>query len=308
MRGKCIFCKRNVKMDEEPSTEIYRCDCPNCGAYRITREARDDLPFVLEKNYPGKEHLVSGYLREVNDLGLKPELITVDSLDSILSDTRVPKTIIEKLNKITCHIYRKTSYIYEELDVNLESPAVGYAKDKNELMSMLMALKDTGVIKTERSDNSNSITIKLTLEGLKEAESICQQAVNGRQVFVAIWFDEKIKKVFHDHVLNAIEEIGYKAIIIDMVEHNDKICDQIIVEIKKSKFLIADFTGNRGGVYFEAGLAYGLGMPVIWTCRKDHFNDVHFDIEHYNFIIWETGEELAENLKNRILATIPNSV
>ncbi len=35
------------------------------------------------------------------------------------------------------------------------------------------------------------------------------------------------------------------------------------------RFMIADFTGHRGGVYFEAGFAHGLGIPVIWTCRED---------------------------------------
>src|SRR5712672_2679134 len=34
--------------------------------------------------------------------------------------------------------------------------------------------------------------------------------------------------------------------------------DEIISQIRRSKFLIADFTGRRGGVYFEAGLAMGL--------------------------------------------------
>lgn len=80
--------------------------------------------------------------------------------------------------------------------------------------------------------------------------------------------------------------------------------DQIIAEIRRSKFLIADFTGHRGGVYFEAGFALGLGLPVIWTCRKDNLENLHFDIRQYNFIDWETGEELQERLTNRIQATI----
>lgn len=89
-----------------------------------------------------------------------------------------------------------------------------------------------------------------------------------------------------------------------MKEHNNNICDEIIAEIRRSKFLIADFTGQRGGVYFEAGFAYGLGLPVIWTCKKDDVSNLHFDINHYNFILWEKSEDLCTNLCNRILATI----
>jgi len=51
------------------------------------------------------------------------------------------------------------------------------------------------------------------------------------------------------------------------VHHNEKICDKIVSEIRKSRLLVADFTDNRGGVYFEAGFAMGLSIPVIWMCR-----------------------------------------
>ena len=31
---------------------------------------------------------------------------------------------------------------------------------------------------------------------------------------------------------------------------------------------------------------------------------IHFDVEHFNFILWESEDELYEKLKNRIEATI----
>ncbi len=104
--------------------------------------------------------------------------------------------------------------------------------------------------------------------------------------------------------MRALEDTGYSAIRIDQKEHNNKIDDEIIAEIKKSKFLVADFTGHRGGVYFEAGFAMGLKKPVIWTYRKDHLDSLHFDTRQYSHIIWETEDELYEKLLNRIQATI----
>lgn len=80
----------------------------------------------------------------------------------------------------------------------------------------------------------------------------------------------------------------------------------IVAEIRKSSFLIADFTGDRGGVYFEAGFAKGLGIPVIFSCKKGEWTDkLHFDTRQYNHIIWETPTDLAVKLQNRIAATIP---
>ena len=64
------------------------------------------------------------------------------------------------------------------------------------------------------------------------------------------------------------------------------------------------FTGHRGGVYFEAGFALGLGREVIWTCRKDDMKDLHFDIRQYNTLDWEDPEDLATRLQHRIEVTV----
>jgi nucleoside 2-deoxyribosyltransferase len=91
-----------------------------------------------------------------------------------------------------------------------------------------------------------------------------------------------------------------------MRQHNNRIDDEIAAMIRRSKFIVADFTGRRGGVYFEAGFALGMGLPVIWVCSKDELKDVHFDTRQYNFIVWEEGklEECKKALQYRIEATI----
>lgn len=90
----------------------------------------------------------------------------------------------------------------------------------------------------------------------------------------------------------------------DRLEHNEKIDDTIVAEIKRSGLMVADFTGHRGGVYFEAGLARGLGIPVIWTCHADDLEDLHFDTRQFNHIEWKTPKDLREKLELRILATV----
>ena len=66
--------------------------------------------------------------------------------------------------------------------------------------------------------------------------------------------------------------------IINQMEHVGKIDDEIIAQIRSSAFLVADFTGHRGGVYFEAGYAMGRDLPVpVWTCRKDEMAQLHFE-------------------------------
>lgn len=49
------------------------------------------------------------------------------------------------------------------------------------------------------------------------------------------------------------DDYGLDAVRVDRVEHNEKICDRILAEVRFAQFLVADFTLHRGGVYFEQG-------------------------------------------------------
>ena len=104
------------------------------------------------------------------------------------------------------------------------------------------------------------------------------------------------------------KDLGYEPLRIDRKEHINKIDDEIIAEIRRSRFLVADFTqgesGARGGVYYEAGFAHGLNIPVIFTCQENAIGKVHFDTRQYNHITWKTPEELQARLAQRISATI----
>ena len=113
---------------------------------------------------------------------------------------------------------------------------------------------------------------------------------------------------FEKGIHPAIKDAGYNSFRIDEKEHLNKIDDQIIAEIRRSRFIVADFThgkgGPRGGVYYEAGFAHGLNIPVIFTCRKDGLDNIHFDTRQYPHIVWETPEQLRDMLANRIGAVI----
>jgi len=246
-----------------------------------------------------------------------------------LSSSFIPKNALEKLNKLLLFFYRKTEFLYQEIEIDHSQTAIAYAKSDEELINMIDALSslDLDYI-ASKSDAIGNKKYHLTLKGIEKAETLQKEVKQSKQAFVAIWFDEDMVNIFTNFIANAVKDAGYDPFIISLKEHNDDICDEIIAEIRKSKFLIADFTGQRGGVYFEAGFAYGFGLPVIWTCHDDWFNktvdrevDVtiegtvkrgfvkeervtHFDINHYNFIVWKDGKDLYEKLKNRILATI----
>ena len=45
-------------------------------------------------------------------------------------------------------------------------------------------------------------------------------------------------------------------------------------------------------------------IDVIFTCREDALQNVHFDTRQYNHIVWKTPEELRKGLAARISAVI----
>ena len=117
-------------------------------------------------------------------------------------------------------------------------------------------------------------------------------------------FSEQLEHAYRDGLQAGIHNAGYDPVSVDRVEHTNRIDDEIIAQIRTAFFVVADFTGHRGGVYFEAGFALGLDLPVIWTCHKDDMTGLHFDIRQYNTIDWDTPDELAVRLQRRIEATL----
>jgi len=142
----------------------------------------------------------------------------------------------------------------------------------------------------------------LTLEGWKRANDYAKAQASSKTAFVAMSFADELL-LAREEIKRAIESSGYVPMLIDTKEHNNQIVPEILYEIQKSRFVVADFTNQRGGVYYEAGYAEGLKIPVIALCRDDDFKNVHFDLKQKNTITWAKEEEIHDKLVRRIVAT-----
>ena len=166
------------------------------------------------------------------------------------------------------------------------------------------------LIRFLREDNlvEGTETLQLTFKAWQYIEERRVRQTASIQAFVAMWFSPEMKPVYDEGLEPAISDSGYVPMRIDRKEHINKIDDEIIAEIRRSRFLVADFTSEpdrpRGGVYFEAGLAFGLNIPVIWACRDDLVAQLHFDIRQFNHIVWTAPEDFRQKLGNRIRAVL----
>lgn len=169
-----------------------------------------------------------------------------------------------------------------------------------------------------RTESGFKPTRRVNLPARIYVEERTRELAQGRQGFVAMSFDPSLKCVFEQGIGPALEDAGYRSLRIDQTDFTGGVVDRIMAEIRKSKFVVADFTacwqctadqpckknGAPGGVYYEAGFAQGLDIPVFLTCRKSCAEAVHFDIDHINRLEWNTLEEFRCRLKRRIEAVL----
>ncbi|TAK66874.1 MAG: hypothetical protein EPO24_01025 [Bacteroidetes bacterium] len=299
---ECYIClKEATNIDQIDNRDKYAVNCPRCGKYEISGTARVSIRNKLEDN----AYLLSAYCRERTYLGYPLLNIHYGNIESILSSIPPAQAIQERMDKLIAYIGKSFSF-GEQVFLNHEIDyPICYLKSASELRGIISFLVEENLLRYSPDATTNYY---MTLKGQKKYEELQKHPSKTNQAFVAMWFDKSINSAYTNAIKKAIEDSEtnpkYIPLRIDLVEHNDPIDDRILVEIKKSRFIIADFTGHRGGVYFEAGYAIGLGIPVIWTCRKDEGAKMHFDTRQFSRIEWDNEQDLYEKLKRRIEGSI----
>ena len=127
------------------------------------------------------------------------------------------------------------------------------------------------------------------------------------QIFVAMMFSDETNDVYQNCYKKVIQSLNYACMRIDEKDFTGSIISEITSEISDSVAIIADLTGNRGGVYYEAGVARGLQLcnhpiKLLLTCKQDFFNKekVHFDVSGDNILLYNDTSDLIEKLNKRL--------
>jgi nucleoside 2-deoxyribosyltransferase len=149
----------------------------------------------------------------------------------------------------------------------------------------------------------------MTVRGWVHYEELQKQAKDSTQAFMAMKFGEPELDAIVDNTFRpAVAQTGFRLQKLNDEQSAGLIDDQLRVQIRRSRFLIADLTHGNKGAYWEAGFAEGIGIPVIYTCKEYEFGkESHFDTNHHLTVMWnpEKPDEAAEKLKATIRATLP---
>ncbi len=273
--------------------------CPVCGKYEMS-------PFVPEIQAPN--HKLSAWIREQNERGDPPRFTQEKTIASILAGMPDYRPL-EKQLKLLQALERQSKTPGNRVKLNHQKDyPLAFADNPNELAFYIQALEERGLVisKTTKFPNTAPTVsgVTITPAGWDYLDKHASDLEEKTQAFVAMSFSDGMQSAWVDAIKPAIERAGYTAYRVDEELHSDNIIFKIMAEVKNSRFVVADVTEQKNGVYFEAGYALGLGVPVIWSVRKDDADKVHFDTAQYNQIRWESVEQLKESLYDFICAII----
>lgn len=318
-------CGPHVVTAYNESDSKYTAVCKICGRFQFGELGKAVLEGLRDKS-DNRLYRVSHVLRtnadrldEIVDNGKRADgTYGFSSLYSVQFYSRSDfekildgpdPSVQEKLDLLLKHLAGLSSFPGDQCRFdNANDYSVLCAKNSREADFYIESLRDHGFLTGEVARQyvggpSTYTNFTLSTKGWTELDRISKSGGESSKAFVAMSFDPS-RNPFYDAMEEAIRSAGYDPIRIDRVEHVNSITDEIISQIRQSKFLVSDFTGQRNGIYFEAGFMLGLGRPVIWACEKGELDKVHLDTRQYNTIDYADADDLRKRLQFRIEAIL----
>jgi hypothetical protein len=247
-------------------------------------------------------------LREQPRAGNERPCLTVDDIENLLLTLpRFSPTL--KQSKLLTAIELQTPYPGASVHLTPDDDApLAWATNAEEFAFYADSLIARGLIimkdNPPRRATAPIFSVQITSAGWDALAAIGASSKRTTQAFVAMSFDSSLVSVYSNAIEPAIRASGYIAYRIDREKHVERIDVKVMAEIRESRFLVADVTQQKAGVYYEAGFAQGLGLPVIWCVREDDLKNIHFDTKQYNHIVWKDEAHLRAELESFVLAVV----
>jgi len=222
----CPLCNAPEAIMPASNTRTVDVICPACGQYSLTLEANSAIGGDLEIAFT-----LGSWVSEQTANGIRPTIRqeTVGWIRSYPRPTVKKRaelylgSAIKSLNGkligrvgISDHRLRVASWSYHSED------CLGLAR----YLEKLGALEDAG----------NTQEMRVIAEGHLIHEEMIGRRAQSSQAFVAMWFDAAVKEAYDGGIDPAVRGAGYEPLRVDRKEHEGKIDDKIIAEIRRSSF------------------------------------------------------------------------
>lgn len=305
---QCPICENNL-IHHSNGYEAHNFDCPRCGKFQMSKSTFEDLPAHARAwDTLTWRPKISHYLRQIHSSG-RPPMLSLYRIEQVQKESDLP-TPPEQGNNLLLLAGEEIQHEPGSLATWSGNELLGLlakigTRDVGDAIYIAQELERLGLVDS-RGTAQGVIGVRLTFGGWQRFSELKQLVSDSRAAFMAMPFSEpELDKVYEDCFRPAVHATGFKLSRIDEEPPAGSIMNRMRVEIHRARFLLAELTNHNQNVYWEAGLAEGLGRPVIYTCRKGH--KPHFDTQQSHTVLWAEGEyDLAGKLlRDTIRATLP---
>lgn len=313
MEVLCYICKKKLVTPvrafntQNQSIHGQEISCSYCGKYQITQEA---INLKIHEMYSKQSYLLSAAILKKSEIN-EMLLLTTGSIPEIIKSIK-RKPPLETIDDILEYVSKKVDSINDWIEFSENDIPRFILTNDSEFFEYVLQIGKLNYWEFDRKDpkdNGKIAVVKLTLDGWKKIDELRKTKKDSNQAFVAMWFNDFMDQYYFEGIKPALEKTGFSPIIrVKEIPHNEQIDNLIISNIRRSGLLVADFTGNRAAVYYEAGFAKGLNIDVIWTCMESDKKKLCLDTRQYSHIFWKDANDLREQLINKIAATIPGHI
>lgn len=336
----CVFCE-DSKTHSTIKGDKYHYNCPRCGKYeylssdhskimKILNKKKQEIDFNLDereifRTYCSYVMHAKHFDKEDVEVHVTPQFA-----ESLTKEYRAFDVLEQKDNFIFWLCAEPFMSIPDLSDDGADFFEDRYSwfgcKTLFDVKNLLEILQQEGFVRlSERPqnvlgeyNNTPYMTISNVLSPTLKAYELYEQLKKGKKAtnkaFLALQFDGALNEKRKKKLKKAVSQTGFILNTVDEEPKAGLIDDKIRLDIRNSRFVIADLTDGNKGAYWEAGFAEGMGKSVIYMCREDVFNDEkkrpHFDVSHHQCITWSKDkfDEAMEKLKNTIRYTFPDAI
>ncbi len=229
----CPVCKSPDAQFKPPGggSDGLLVQCPICGQFQLSRTLRGKLTAlndaeVAEEYAP--RWVLSAAIRNQYEQGERLKLLT-NTVETLLQVARRPDDPFESINLLLRRIQNEVSSPAQAVMFEQEHdyPLI-YARGPEEFQYYITKARELDFIETGPDNHG----YRLGLEGWRRLKELEEDRTQSSQAFIAMWFDDEMKSDYTEGIEPALDESGYDPIRIDMEEHNEKIDDRIIAEIR----------------------------------------------------------------------------
>jgi hypothetical protein len=261
-KAPCKICRNDA--DHVADTFFPGWKCPRCGEFDY-----DATVGWAEIKTADELVQLSAWVRDQNSAGLVPVRITPDSARRVMR-RRMP-LLLDRADMALALIaerYQRPEnwFVPDAFTHDLELQGRSYSRDNRDAMLLINILEADGNLRNGGAGCS------LSIKGILRAEALGRGTSNSAQGFVAMSFDTSLNDAWLNGFEPGIRGAGFRPLRIDDKEYIGGITDEMIAEIRRSRLIVADYTGQP--VY---RLSISCGCCTAAGCRASR----------HKLIIWK---------------------